>query len=175
LGHVGAFDDDGTIHWDIIGMVLFFGLSLYVSQAISGQGAPTSGPGANSQSTVNKITPIIFSGMFLFFPLPAGVLMYMVTANIFQTLQAFILSREPLPENIQKLADAQVVEVAAQTAGGAAALPFEPTKKAAPKGEETPAKANNVPKNASPGAGGTNAPKRSSKPNRSSNSKKRRK
>ena len=34
---------------------------------------------------------------WLFFALPAGVLMYMVIANIFQTLQTFILSREPLP------------------------------------------------------------------------------
>ncbi len=45
--------------------------------------------------------------MFLFFPLPAGVLMYMVIANIFQTLQTFILSREALPEDIQKLVDAE--------------------------------------------------------------------
>jgi YidC/Oxa1 family membrane protein insertase len=120
-------------------MVLFFGLSLYVSQAISGQGAPTTGPGASSQSTVNKITPIIFSGMFLFFPLPAGVLMYMVTANIFQTAQAFILSREPLPENIQKIADAQVVDVPVKVAEGAGRgnLPFEPGTKATSKGTNT--------------------------------------
>ena len=128
LGHVGAFDDDGTMHWDIIGMVIFFGVSLYVSQLISGQGG-SSNP---QQALVSKITPVLFSGMFLFFPLPAGVLMYMVTANIFQTAQAFILSREPLPENIQKLADAQALEVSAAAAGGGTVssrdtLPFEPT------------------------------------------------
>ena len=128
LGHVGAFDDDGTLHWDIIGMVLFFGVSLYVSQLISGQGG-----GANpQQAMVSKITPVLFSGMFLFFPLPAGVLMYMATANVFQTIQAFIVSKEPLPENIQKLADAQALEVAATTVGGGTmasgreTLPFEP-------------------------------------------------
>jgi YidC/Oxa1 family membrane protein insertase len=84
LGRVGAFDQQsGKINWDILGMVLFFGISLYVNQLLSGQGS-----GDNpQQATVNRITPIIFSGMFLFFPLPAGVLMYMVIANIFQTLQ----------------------------------------------------------------------------------------
>ncbi len=122
LGRVGAVDPDGNIHWDIVGMVLFFGISLYINQLLSGQ----SGPGASDnpqQSTVNKLTPVIFSGMFLFFPLPAGVLMYMVIANIFQTAQTFILSREPLPENLQKLVEAQE-----KAAGGKGreTLPFEP-------------------------------------------------
>lgn len=122
LGRVGAVDQDGTIHWDIVSMVLVFGISLYVNQLLSGQGqaAASANP---QQDTVNKLTPVIFSGMFLFFPLPAGVLMYMVIANIFQTAQAFILSREPLPENLQKLVDA---EEKAQTLKERQSLPFEP-------------------------------------------------
>jgi YidC/Oxa1 family membrane protein insertase len=138
LGRVGAFDEEG-IHWDIVGMILFFGVSLYVSQLISGQG----GDANPQQAMVSKLTPVIFSGMFLFFPLPAGVLMYMVTANVFQTLQAFILSREPLPENLQKLADAQEINVkattVASTAGGRGSLPFEPTGKAKPMKSAKPA------------------------------------
>lgn len=123
LGRVGAMDPEGNIHWDIVGMVLFFGISLYVNQLLSGQ----TGPGASDnpqQSTVNKLTPVIFSGMFLFFPLPAGVLMYMVIANVFQTAQTFILSREPLPENLQKLVEAQ--EKTAAGGKGRETLPFEP-------------------------------------------------
>jgi YidC/Oxa1 family membrane protein insertase len=122
LGRVGAMDPEGNIHWDIVGMVLFFGISLYVNQLLSGQ----SGPGASDnpqQSTVNKLTPVIFSGMFLFFPLPAGVLMYMVIANVFQTAQTFILSREPLPENLQKLVEAQEKTSSGK---GRETLPFEP-------------------------------------------------
>ena len=121
LGRVGAFDEDGTIHWDIIGMVLFFGISLYLNQVLSGQN-DTSDANAQ-QATVNKLTPILFSGMFLFFPLPAGVLMYMVIANIFQTAQTFILSREPLPENLQKMVEVQEKETKAKERE---ALPFEP-------------------------------------------------
>lgn len=103
LGRIGATDESGSINWDIIAMVLAFGGSLYVSQQISGQGAPKN----PQQDNITKVTPIIFSGMFLFFPLPAGVLMYMVIANIFQTFQTFLLMREPLPENVQKLLDEQ--------------------------------------------------------------------
>ena len=129
LGRVGAIDPDGIIHWDIVGMIIFFGVSIYINQLLSGQGA-----GSNpNQATVNKITPIIFSGMFLFFPLPAGVLMYMSIANVFQTLQTFILSREKLPDEILKL-----VEEEEKKAGPSAkkdkdaqpeSLPFEPGRK----------------------------------------------
>ena len=126
LGHVGARDPDGTIHWDVVSMVLFFGISLFVSQLISGQGAT----GNPQQDTINKITPVLFSGMFLFFPLPSGVLMYMVIANIFQTLQTFILSREPLPESLQKIVDAEKAGQSAATATiDVTPIAFEPGKK----------------------------------------------
>jgi YidC/Oxa1 family membrane protein insertase len=126
LGRVGAFDPDGKIHWDIVAMVIGFGLSLYLNQVLSGQGSTVNNP---QQDTVNKITPIIFSGMFLFFPLPAGVLMYMLIANIFQTLQTYIVSREPLPENVQKILEAEEKK----SDKGRETLPFEPgrTKKKA--------------------------------------------
>jgi len=101
LGRVGVVGDDGTINWDILGMVIFFGFSIYLNQELSGGGQNTGGN--EQQQTVNKITPVIFSGMFLFFPLPAGVLMYIVIANVFQTIQTLILMREPLPENLQKI------------------------------------------------------------------------
>jgi YidC/Oxa1 family membrane protein insertase len=64
--------------------------------------------------------------MFLFFPLPAGVLMYMLIANIFQTVQAFILSREPLPENLQKIVDE--AEAKTKKDQGLDAMPFEPKR-----------------------------------------------
>jgi YidC/Oxa1 family membrane protein insertase len=119
LGRVGATDPDGTVHWDIVAMIVFFGISLYVSQMLSGQNSTSSNP---QTETVNKITPVIFSGMFLFFPLPAGVLMYMVIGNVFQTLQTYILSREPLPEELQKIVESQEKVEAAETKN----LPFEP-------------------------------------------------
>jgi YidC/Oxa1 family membrane protein insertase len=109
LGHVGAVDPDGKIHWDIIAMIVFFGLSLYVSQNLSGSSpnAAADDPAAQQQQAVNKFTPIIFSGMFLFFPLPAGVLMYMAIGNVFQLGQTYFVNKEPLPPELQKLVDQQ--------------------------------------------------------------------
>ena len=123
LGRVGVIGEDGTIHWDILGMVLFFGLSIYLNQELSGQ----QGGGAQQQQTINKLTPLLFSGMFLFFPLPAGVLMYIVLANVFQTVQTLILMREPLPENLQKLVEQQ--EKQEKQEKEREALPFEKRSK----------------------------------------------
>ncbi|MEN9213775.1 MAG: membrane protein insertase YidC [Gloeomargarita sp. DG_1_6_bins_138] len=126
LGRVGAIDGNGVIHWDTVILVLMFAASTYASQMITGQGDVGKNP---QQDQVNQSLPLVFAVMFLFFPLPAGVLMYMVIANMFQTAQTYILSREPLPENLQKILDAQqkTVSTPAET------LPFErnrPKKKA---------------------------------------------
>jgi YidC/Oxa1 family membrane protein insertase len=134
LGHVGAIDPDGKIHWDIIGMIVFFGLSLYVSQNLSGSTTATAGakddPQAQSQQAVNKFTPIIFSGMFLFFPLPAGVLMYMAIGNVFQTAQTYFLNKEPLPPELQKLVEEQEKEKERnEELKNREQLPFEKNKK----------------------------------------------
>ena len=125
LGQVG-FMTDGQVNWDIAILVAGFGLSLFVSQILSGIGMPPN----PQQSTANKITPVMITAMFLFFPLPAGVLLYMVVANIFQALQTFLLGREALPENLQKILDQQLAQQNLATANGAPLsgdrLPFEP-------------------------------------------------
>jgi YidC/Oxa1 family membrane protein insertase len=128
LGQVG-FMTDGQVNWDIAILVAGFGISLFVSQILSGIGMPPN----PQQSTANKITPVMITAMFLFFPLPAGVLLYMVVANIFQALQTFLLGREALPDNLQQILDQQLAQQNLATAGGAPVstdrLPFEPKGK----------------------------------------------
>ncbi|MFM7649272.1 MAG: membrane protein insertase YidC [Cyanobium sp.] len=127
LGQVG-FMGDGGVNWDIAVLVAAFGASLFISQILSGMGMPAN----PQQSTANKITPVMITAMFLFFPLPAGVLLYMVVANAFQALQTFLLSREALPENLQTILDQQIARqtVTVAAAGGEAGrLPFEPRGK----------------------------------------------
>ena len=126
LGQVG-FMTDGAVNWDIAILVAGFGASLFASQILSGMGMPAN----PQQSTANKITPVMITGMFLFFPLPAGVLLYMVIANVFQALQTFLLSREALPDNLQAILDQQMNQqpAVAGAGGGIGRLPFEPKAK----------------------------------------------
>ena len=88
-------------------------------------------PANPQQATANKITPVMITGMFLFFPLPAGVLLYMLIANIFQGLQTFILTKEALPDNLQKILDQQMAQktVTVSATSGGSRLPFEPKGK----------------------------------------------
>ena len=128
LGQVG-FLTDGLVNWDIAVLVAAFGATLFISQILSGLGMPPN----PQQSTANKITPVMITAMFLFFPLPAGVLLYMVVANVFQAVQTWLLTREALPENLQQILDnqrAQQATTVTATAGGGPAdrLPFEPNK-----------------------------------------------
>ena len=136
LGSVGVFDKDAapaesgsidlsTIHWDVLVLILGFGLSLYVNQLLSGQGSDST---PSQQQAVNKFLPVVFSGMFLFIPLPTGVLLYMFIANVFQTAQSFILAREPLPENLQKILDEEQKRAKPDAKDGKNALPFEPNR-----------------------------------------------
>jgi YidC/Oxa1 family membrane protein insertase len=126
LGQVGFMGDSG-VNWDIAILVAAFGASLFISQILSGMGMPAN----PQQSTANKITPVMITAMFLFFPLPAGVLLYMVVANIFQALQTFLLSREALPDNLQKILDQQMAQQAVTVSATASGdrLPFEPKGK----------------------------------------------
>ena len=128
LGQVG-FYVDGAVNWDIAALVGAFGLTLLLSQFLSGQGMPSN----PQQSTANKITPVMITGMFLFFPLPAGVLLYMVVANIFQALQTFLLNQEALPDNLQKILDDQLLNKdkvsLASSSINEKRLPFEPNNK----------------------------------------------
>jgi len=124
LGQVG-FMTDGAVNWDIAILVAGFGASLFASQILSGMGMPAN----PQQSTANKITPVMITGMFLFFPLPAGVLLYMVVANIFQALQTFLLSREPLPDNLQAILDQQMAQQPVTVSSSASRMPFEPKGK----------------------------------------------
>ena len=134
LGQVGVTDDEGNINFDILFMVLFFGISIYINQQMTGSGGNTNSddPTAQQQQTISKITPVLFSGMFLFFPLPAGVLMYIVVANLFQMGQTWFLMREELPENLQKIVAEQEKVEKAQNRDS---LPFE--RKRSKKKEKT--------------------------------------
>jgi YidC/Oxa1 family membrane protein insertase len=127
LGQVG-FYTDGAVNWDIAVLVAAFGASLFASQILSGMGMPAN----PQQATANKITPVMITGMFLFFPLPAGVLLYMVVANIFQAVQTFLLTREALPDNLQVILDQQLAanaKTVTATVSGSDRMPFEPKGK----------------------------------------------
>jgi YidC/Oxa1 family membrane protein insertase len=129
IGHVGVFTEN-KIHWDVLALVVFFGLSLYISQSITSKNMIVQN---EQQQLTQKITPPLLTAMFIFFPLPAGVLLYMVISNIFQVVQTIILYREPLPENLQKIKEQLLQKQQMQEAGTGMEIPFEGNSRRAKK------------------------------------------
>ena len=117
LGHVG-FYVDGKVNWDIAILVAGFGVTLFVSQILSGWGMPKN----PQQDATNRVLPFMMTGLFLFFPLPAGVLLYMVVANVLQAFQTFLMTREALPDNLQALLEKQLAAQATAAAPGSVAV-----------------------------------------------------
>jgi YidC/Oxa1 family membrane protein insertase len=129
IGNIGVFTEN-KIHWDTLVLIVFFGLSLFVSQAITSKNMIVQN---EQQQLTQKITPPLLTAMFIFFPLPAGVLLYMVISNIFQVVQTLILYREPLPENLQKIKEQLQQKQQMKEAGTGMEIPFEGNSRRAKK------------------------------------------
>lgn len=82
-------------NWDILGLILLFGITMVLSQKLMVTTPPSDPEQAAIQKQTQQIMPITLTGMFFFMPLPAGVFLYMVFSNIVQTLQTFVLSKQP--------------------------------------------------------------------------------
>src|SRR5262249_23038336 len=76
--------------------------TMYISQKFT-VSTPKPAPGQELdeqqiiQQQTMKTMPIVTTGMFMFIPLPAGVLLYLVISNVFQTLQTMLIMKMPVP------------------------------------------------------------------------------
>ncbi len=88
-------------NWDVLGMILSFGVTMWLSQKLMttpGQTASMDPEQAAIQKSTQQTMPIVFTAMFFFIPLPAGVYLYMVISNVVQSLQTWILLKTPTPD-----------------------------------------------------------------------------
>ncbi len=68
-------------------MVLLMGLSMYVQQATT---PPVGDP---QQQKIMKFMPIVFTAMFIIFPMPSGLVLYWFVSNIISIIQQVYLKR----------------------------------------------------------------------------------
>ncbi|MCS7202628.1 MAG: YidC/Oxa1 family membrane protein insertase [Dictyoglomus sp.] len=70
-------------------LLLLMGVTQYFSGKITA--FPASPEARKQQELNNIIMSVLFTGMFYFFNIPAGVMLYWFTSNLFQLLQQFIV------------------------------------------------------------------------------------
>ena len=93
-------------NWDVLGMILLFAVTMYLSSALMSTPTANMDPEqAAIQKQTQQTMPIALTAMFFFIPLPAGVYLYMVFSNIVQSLQTWLLMRKPAPALVDVLDD----------------------------------------------------------------------
>ena len=57
---------------------------------------------AAMQKSMNTFMPLMFGFMFFIIPIPAGVLLYLISSNCFQVAQSVIINKQLELEDTQK-------------------------------------------------------------------------
>jgi membrane protein insertase Oxa1/YidC/SpoIIIJ len=96
-------------NWDVLGLLIAFAITMWMSSKLM---SPSSAATANmdpDQAAIQKQTqqtmPIMVTGMFFFFALPAGVFLYLVVSNVLQTFQSWLIYRSPAPPLVDVTGD----------------------------------------------------------------------
>lgn len=98
-----------VFHYDVLALIVLFGVSMILSQKVMTKSMKNEHMDPNQkamQDQMSKLLPIMFIPMFLFIPIPAGVLLYMVVSNIIQIGQTFIINK--MIENETPLSESKV-------------------------------------------------------------------
>lgn len=82
-------------HWDVIVLVALFGLSMFLSQKFMTTNNAALDPAQKAmQDQMGKMMPIMITATFIFVPIPAGVLLYMVVSNVIQVIQTIVINKQ---------------------------------------------------------------------------------
>ena len=102
-----------AIHYDVIFLVLLFALTMWVSQKVmmASQKNMQQDPTQQAiQKSMGTVMPLMIGLTFIFIPIPAGVLLYLVTSNIFQIIQTVIINKQLEKEDNHKAQSTAVDE-----------------------------------------------------------------
>ena len=100
-----------SVHYDVLLLVLLFGASMFVTQKImmaTNKQANQDPTQVAMQKTMGTMMPIMLTATFVFIPIPAGVLLYLISSNIIQVIQTVIINKQLEIEDAAKRASKNV-------------------------------------------------------------------
>ncbi|EKE02794.1 MAG: hypothetical protein ACD_20C00330G0008 [uncultured bacterium] len=98
-------DTKTTFNYDVLVLILLFGVTMFWSQKVmmaQSSSAAMDPAQQQMQETMGKMMPIMITSMFIFFPIPAGVLLYMIVSNIIQVVQTVMINKSIEKEKTNK-------------------------------------------------------------------------
>ncbi len=84
-------------HWDVIVLIALFALTMFISQKImmgmtkTDNQDPTQ---AAIQKSMGTFMPLMILATFVIIPIPAGVLLYLITSNVIQIFQTIFINKQ---------------------------------------------------------------------------------
>ncbi len=94
-----------TLHFDVLALIVLFGLTMVASQKamMSMTKNQQMDPSQEAmQKSMNMFMPIMLCGTFVFIPIPAGVLLYLISSNIVQVIQTLVINKQLELEDAKK-------------------------------------------------------------------------
>ena len=96
-----------NLHFDVLALILIFGLTMIAAQkammAMS-KNQQLDPSQAAMQKSMNMFMPIMLCGTFVFIPIPAGVLLYLISSNVVQVIQTVLINKQLEAEEDKKKA-----------------------------------------------------------------------
>lgn len=117
FAQVPTVESKSTFHYDVLVLILLFGATMYMAQKVmtaTSKAVVTDPQQKAMQESMAKMMPIMITGMFIFFPIPAGVLLYMIVSNIIQVVQSAMVNKMLDKEDEQERIARGIIDVEAK-------------------------------------------------------------
>lgn len=95
----------GAFHFDVLILIVLFGLTMVATQKIMMATTNTQQQDATQQAlqkSMGMFMPVMIMATFVFIPIPAGVLLYLIASNVIQIVQTVIINKQLDVEDAKK-------------------------------------------------------------------------
>lgn len=86
-----------SLHYDVLLLIVIFGLTMVATQKIMMATTNTQNQDPTQQAiqkSMGAFMPIMITATFVFIPIPAGVLLYLISSNVIQVVQTVVINKQ---------------------------------------------------------------------------------
>lgn len=86
-----------AFHYDVLILIILFGLTMVATQKIMMATTPSQQQDPTQQAiqkSMGAFMPIMITATFVFIPIPAGVLLYLISSNVIQVVQTVVINKQ---------------------------------------------------------------------------------
>lgn len=92
-------------HFDVLILIVLFGLTMVATQKVMMATANTQQQDPTQQAiqkSMGMFMPVMIMATFVFIPIPAGVLLYLISSNVIQVVQTVVINKQLELEDVKK-------------------------------------------------------------------------